>query len=340
LFTDIALPPHLQVHVVVVDAAGQELAAGRDLAALRTQLGQAAQLSFAGAHPAFERTGITRWDFGDLPERLSIERDGRQLTGYPALVDAADSVSLMLLDTETAAAQATRGGVLRLMRRELRDAIARFEKGGSGFTAAALHLKTTIATDVLLADVLAAALDRALLADDPLPRNAQAYVETLKRARTRLPAVIEGAFRLLQAVAADVQALNQRLGTLPKTHARIGAEVRAQRDALIYRGFFSATPWVQLEHLPRYVRALDRRLAKYAERPDRDAKHAVEVGRLWQQYAERAEREHKAGRHEPALEAYRWLLEELRVSLFAQELKTPFPVSFKRLAKAWSDLPR
>ncbi len=339
-FAAIDLPAHLRVHVLVVDAGGQELASGRDLAALRAQLGQAAQLSFAGAQPAFERTGITRWDFGDLPEVLHIERDGRRLTGYPALVDATDSVSLVLLDTAAAAAEATRGGVLRLMRRELRDAIARFDKGGGGFTATALQLKTAIPTDRLLQDVLAAALHRALLADDPLPRDALAYADVVKRARARLPAVTEGAFRLLQAVAAHVTALNQRLASLPKTHARIAAEVRAQRDALVYPGFFSATPWVQLEHLPRYLRALDRRLAKFAERPDRDAKHAGDVTRLWQQYIERVERDRKADRNEPALEAFRWLLEELRVSLFAQELKTPFPVSFKRLAKAWSDLPR
>ena len=340
LFSAIELPAHLRVGIVVVDAAGQELATGRDLAALRAQLGQAAQLSFAGADPGFERTGITRWDFGDLPELLHFERDGRRLTGYPALVDATDSVSLVLLDTAAAAAAATRGGVLRLLRRELRDAIARFDKGGSGFNAAALQLKTTIAADVLLADVTAAALARALLADDPLPRSASAFADMVKRARARLPAVVEGAYRLLQAVAAEVQALNQRVAGLPKSHARIAAEVRAARDALVYRGFFGATPWAQLEHLPRYLRALDRRLAKYAERPDRDARHAVDVARLWQQYAERAEQNRKSGRLEPGLEAYRWLLEELRVSLFAQELKTPLPVSYKRLAKAWNELPR
>ncbi len=340
LFDGIELPAHLRVHVVVVDASGQELASGRALAVLREQLGQAAQLSFAGADPAFERTGIVRWDFGDLPEQLHIDRGGRRLTGYPALVDATDSVSLVLLDTAAAAADATRGGVLRLMRREMRDAIARFEKGGSGFAAAALQLKTTIGTETLLADVLAAALDRALLADDPLPRTAQGFGDAVKRARTRLPAVIEGAFRVLQAIAVEVQAVNQRLLGLPKSHARIGAEVRAQRDALVYPGFFMATPWAQLHHLPRYLRGLDRRLAKYAERPDRDARHADEVGRLWQQYAERAELTRRSGRADSALDDYRWLLEELRISLFAQELKTPFPVSFKRLSRAWADLPR
>ncbi|MEP7276064.1 MAG: DUF3418 domain-containing protein, partial [Betaproteobacteria bacterium] len=242
--------------------------------------------------------------------------------GYPALIDATDNVSLVLLDTAESAAEATRGGVLCLMRRELRDAIARYEKGGSGFAGAALQLKTLVGTDVLLAG------------------GAQPPWVVSPWARTRLPAVTEGAFRLLQAIAIDVLALNQRLGALPKAQARIAAEVRAQRDALVHPGFFSATPWSQLEHLPRYLRGLDRRLAKYAERPDRDARHAEEVEQLWRQYVERAERNRRDGRREPGLEGYRWLLEELRVSLFAQELKTPFPVSFKRLAKAWADLPR
>jgi ATP-dependent helicase HrpA len=95
-----------------------------------------------------------------------------------------------------------------------------------------------------------------------------------------------------------------------------------------------------LQHLPRYLKALDRRLAKFAERPDRDGKQAEQVVQLWQRYRDRADRNAQAGRTEPALEAFRWLLEELRVSLFAQELKTPSPVSFKRVERSWSELTR
>jgi ATP-dependent helicase HrpA len=115
--------------------------------------------------------------------------------------------------------------------------------------------------------------------------------------------------------------------------------VRAQRDALVYPGFMTATPWPQLSQLPRYLRALDRRIAKYGERPDRDARHAEQVALLWRRYEERAGRvRQQGGERDPRLEAFRWLVEELRVSLFAQELKTPFPVSFKRVEKAWGEL--
>jgi len=326
--------------VRVVDAGGSELATGRDLAALRAQLGEAAQMSFAASGPVQDKRGIRKWDFGDLPETLVVTRGAQRLTGYPALVDDGDSVSLAMRDTRDAAESSTRAGVMRLLRLNLKDATARFDKGGPGFAQAALQLKTTVPTDRLLADVLAAAIDRAFIGDDPLPRNERAFTDQVKRARTRLPAVGEGAFRLLADIAAEHAALGPRLAALPPAQSRLAAEVRSQRDALVYPGFFLATPWPQLQHLPRYLKALDRRLAKFAERPDRDGKHAEQVARYWQNYRERADRNAQAGRPEPALEAFRWLLEELRVSLFAQELKTPYPVSFKRVERSWADLIR
>jgi ATP-dependent helicase HrpA len=333
-------PPHLQVNVRVVDASGRELAQGRDLALLRTQLGEAAQLSFAAAGPEFERTGIRSWDFGDLPETLAVERSGRRLTGYPALVVDGDSAALRLYDTREAAESATRIAVVRLIRQQLKDALQRWEKNPPGFAAAALPLKTAIPTDTLLVDVLAAVGDRAFIGEDPLPRSERAFAEQVKRARARLPAVIEGAFRMLAAIAVDYHTLSQRLAALPPSQARLGAEIRAQRSALVYPGFFSATPWPQLGHLPRYIQALDKRLAKAAVDPARDAKHAQTIAALWERYRTRAESNRSAQRVEPALEAFRWLLEELKVSLFAQELRTPFPVSYKRLERAWTDLIR
>jgi ATP-dependent helicase HrpA len=283
---------------------------------------------------------LRQWDFGDLPATLAFRRGGHTLTGYPALADDGDSVSLVLQDTAEAAAASTRAGVLRLLRIALHDALARHHKGGAGFTPSALQLKAAMPVDRLLADVLEAVAVRALLADDPLPRDERAFAEQVKRARTRLPAVAEGAFRLLGVIAAEHQALTQRIAALPPAASRLGAEIRAQRDALVHPGFFTATPWDALQHLPRYLKALDRRLAKQAERPDRDRRHADQVAGYWTRYAERADALRKAGATDPRLTDFRWLLEELKVSLFAQELKTPFPVSLKRVDKAWAELCR
>ena len=128
----------------------------------------------AEAAPSLERRGARAWDFGDLPETLTRVRGGSRITGYPALVDDGDNVSLTLVDTKPAADAAMRAGVVRLTRIALKDAVARLEKGGAGFTQAALQLKTVIATDVLLADVVDAICDRAFVGDDPLPRTAKA----------------------------------------------------------------------------------------------------------------------------------------------------------------------
>src|SRR5262249_44714287 len=128
----LALPLHLRMEVRVVDAAGRELGAGRDLAVLRAQLGEAAQLTFARAGPSLERSGLRKWDFGDLPETLTTMKRGERITGYPALVDDGESVSITLFDTLPAANAAMRAGVARLMRIALKEHLARYEKGGQG----------------------------------------------------------------------------------------------------------------------------------------------------------------------------------------------------------------
>ncbi len=336
----IVLPPHLQVIVRVVDAGGRELALDRDLAALRERLREAAQLSFAAEGPTFERKGLRQWDFGELPETLTVHRGGARLTGYPALVDEPDGVALTLLDTRAAADAATRQGVIRLIGFDLADALARSLKAAPAWTAIGLQLRGAIPLERLQDDLRMAIADRAFVGDDPLPRDRAAFTQQVKRARTRLPAVIDGALRLLAAIALDHHALSQRIAALPPAQRTLAAEVRAQRDALVHPGFITATPWAQLNHVPRYLQALARRVARYPEHPDRDAQHATQVARWWTRYRERVDDERRSGRVSADLEAFRWKLEELRVSLFAQELRTPVPVSFKRIEKAWAELSR
>src|SRR4029077_1584059 len=213
-------------------------ASGRDLSALRSQLGEAAQLNFAATEPAFERKGIRSWDFGDLPETLAVDREGRRVTGYPALVREGEAVSLRLLDTRTAADAATRAAIIALMRLQLKDALRRWEKGAPGFVQAALALKPALPSEDLLSDLVSAVCDRAFLGDDPLPRSEQVFAEQVKRARARLPAVAESAYRLLATIAGEYHALTQRLAALPGTQRRLAADVTAQRDRLVAPGFF------------------------------------------------------------------------------------------------------
>jgi ATP-dependent helicase HrpA len=324
----------------VVDEAGRELASGRDLAALKTQLGQAASLTFSAEDSGIEKIGIRAWDFGDLPAEISFTRGGRRLTGYPALADERESVAIRLFDTRGAADTAMRAGVRRLMRLALKDQMRQLEKSLSGFTQAALALRNIASADELREDLLTAIADRAFIGEDELPRSATAFEALRARARTRLPAVSEGGCRLLASIAEEYQRVQQRLAAAGKAAPRAAADVRAQLGRLVYKGFVTSTPWERLHDLPRYMKAAQARLDKYAANPERDERHAAGIAELWSRYEERAAKLRRAHESDRKLEDFRWRIEELRVSLFAQELKTPYPVSFKRLDKLWRDITR
>jgi ATP-dependent helicase HrpA len=330
------LPPHLEMNIRVIDDAKRELAMGRSLPELRKSLGQAAQLTIANTQSGLERSGINAWDFGELPEKIAVKRGTQTITAYPALVDEGEGCAIQLFDTPEKAEAAMRGGVKRLLSFELREQLKQLDRGLPGFNQLALKLQAVVSPDQLRADMLAAITDRAFIADDALPRKPKEFEEQKKRARTRLPAVADGLVRHAQAIA---DANHELMAKIAASGAlgRVTQEAKAQRDRLLARGFLSNTPWAQLGHLPRYLRGYALRLEKYRQNPERDGKHSGTVAGLWNQHEARAEADRAAERHDPKLEEFRWLIEELRVSLFAQELKTPFPVSVKRLQKFRED---
>jgi len=325
-------PAHLRMNLRVVDEAKRELAMGRDLGELRARLGEAASLTLAKAKPGMERDGITSWDFGELPEQVTFKRGSQTLTGYPALADDGASASIRLFDTRDKSDAAHRAGVKRLLAIELKEQVKNLERGLTGFNPLALKFNAVIPAEKLRADLVAAIVDRAFIGEDEPPRDKRAFEEQKKRAKARLPAVTDGAMRYAAAIAEAGQQLAQ---TIAQSGAlgRVAQEVKAQRGRLVYPGFLARTPWEHLEHIPRYLKGYALRLEKYRANAERDAKHAASVQSLWQDYEERAEADRAAERANPKLEEFRWLIEELRVSLFAQELRTPFPVSAKRLAK-------
>ncbi|HZZ91638.1 MAG TPA: ATP-dependent RNA helicase HrpA [Usitatibacter sp.] len=345
-------PPHLLMNVRVVDEAKRELAMGRDVSELRKRLGEAASLTLAKAGPRIERDGIRAWDFGDLPEQVSFRRANQTLTGYPALTPSdtgagaakaggrdegdAQAVSIRLFDTADKARDAHRDGVKRLLSFDLREQVRNLERALPSFNALALKYNALIPADKLKADLIAAILDRALIGEDALPRTPKAFEEQKKRAKARLPAVAQAASRHAQAIGEAAQQLAQAIAQSGAL-GRVTQDVKGQRDRLVYPGFLARTPWESLEHVPRYLKGYALRLQKYRAAGERDQRHAEAVTALWAQYEARREADRAAGRHDGKLEEFRWLLEELRVSLFAQELRTPFPVSAKRLQKFWNE---
>jgi ATP-dependent helicase HrpA len=334
-------PAHLLMNFSVVDDAGRELAMGRDWNALKKQLGSAAQLTFRNTSPDIEKTGLKQWDFGDLPQTLSFERDGLKVTGYPALEDNIDAVSVKLFDTALEAEINHRLGVCRLMRFELKEQIKQLEKGLPNFNQYALSLRNVMSPDDLREDILTAIADRAFIGEDDLPRTNADFMKLKQRARTKLPAVSEAIARQAQAIATEYQLLANQQAKMPATVNRLKKDVETQVQLLVYKSCFSQTPWEYLQNIPRYLKGLRLRIEKHPANPDRDGKNAANVGAIWQKWQDKTNQLQASGSLiPPALQDYRWLIEELRVSLFAQELKTPFPVSIKRLEKSWQDLNR
>jgi ATP-dependent RNA helicase HrpA len=331
------LPQHLRMNYSIVDDKGQELAGGRDLAELRRRFGDTAQEKFSPGDSRFEKTGLTQWDVDDLPEQVKFSREGRELTGYPALVDEETSVALQLLDTSAAAHHAHRAGVLRLLRLQLAAQMKQVEKMLDNLTPLALKYRPLGDGDQFRAELLDAVADRALLGDDPAPRRAKDFAKQKERARPRLPVVTTALLELVGEILDEYHALLDRLAQ-SKAFPHAAQDIQEQLAHLLYPGFIRQTPWIRLQHLPRYLKAAVRRLDKIGGGAERDKRHAATLAVLRKNYEQRREIHRRRGLADPKLEEFRWQLEELRVSLFAQELKTPYPVSVKRLQKLWDSL--
>ncbi|HEZ3962916.1 TPA: DUF3418 domain-containing protein [Neisseria meningitidis] len=328
------LPEHCYFNLRIIDDGGQELAIGRDLIQIQQQLGQAAAVTFRDNTQEFERDNVTAWDIGTLPESIKFARGKQQLTGYLGLQkEKDDRIALRLFDTSAAAEQAHRQGVIELMKLQLKEQVKDLNKGIQGFTQAAMLLKH-INADTLRDDLTQAVCDRAFIGEDDLPRNEKAFKEQIKRARSRLPAVKEALSRYLQETAAAYAELNGKLGKHPLTHL-----LRLRLQTLLAAGFATRTPWAQWPRLPIYLKTMTLRLEKYSGNPARDAAREADIQELEQMWQEKTDSLIKQGLPiSDGLAAFKWMIEELRVSLFAQELKTPYPVSVKRLLKEWEKI--
>ena len=328
------LPEHCYFNLRIIDDGGQELAMGRDLIQIQQQLGKAAATTFRDNTQEFERDNVTAWDIGTLPESIKFARGKQQLTGYLGLQKEKDGrIALRLFDMSAAAEQAHRLGVIELMKLQLKEQVKDLNKGIQGFTQAAMLLKH-INADTLRDDLTQAVCDRAFIGEDELPRNEKAFKEQIKRARSRLPAVKEALSRYLQETTAAYAELNGKLGKHPLTHL-----LRQRLQTLLAAGFATRTPWAQWPRLPIYLKAMTLRLEKYSGNPARDAAREADIQELEQMWQEKTDGLVKQGLPvSDDLAAFRWMIEELRVSLFAQELKTPYPVSVKRLLKEWEGL--
>jgi len=365
------LSPHLFMNLRVVDEHGRQLGMGRNLAALKAEWGAQARGAFqalAGlrlaAAPAASSTQnqppavapshyaatenranqvsvalsadtrYTSWRFGQLPELLEIRKGGQTLIGFPALIDQGDAVTIEVFDEPEVAAARHRAGLRRLFALQLKDALKYLEKNIPDLQKMAVAYLPLGTQEELRAQILDVALERAFLLD-PLPANEAEFKKRLEEGRGRLALIANEVARLAGAILAEYAAATRKLKET-KSAPEAVADCAQQLQRLMPPRFLSQTPWAALQHLPRYLKAITLRLDKYRADPARDAARLAELKPLEQRYLRLlAERR---GAPDARLQEFRWLLEELRVSLFAQELRTPQPVSVKRLEKVWQQI--
>ena len=274
------------------------------------------------------------WGFGELPEIMEIGKGDQSLVGYPALVDRGDHVVLEVFDEPDLAQSRHIHGLRRLFRLQLKDSIKYLEKNIPDATAmgfAFIQLFPKAKNEELFTQLLDVALERAFLMQ-PWPQDAAAFESRLNEGRSRLNLIAQEVARLAQSILVTAQLAKKKLKDL-KPPAEVISDIEGQLERILSVQFLSLTPYAQWQHLPRYLKAVALRLDKYKADPKRDQTRLLEIKPLEQRYW-RWIADRRGQQDDRSLE-FRWLLEELRVSAFAQELKTPQPVSVKRLEKAW-----
>jgi len=334
------LPVHLSMNFRIVDEHGRQLAMGRNLAQLRAELGEKAGEQFSGlARSETPSAKFTGWDFGELEEVMEIRRGSQTLIGYPALADHGDFVSLEVLDSPDKAREVHHAGLRRLFMLQLKDQSRYIERNLPGLQAMALQFAAFGEPAELKEQLLAAAFDRTCM-QEPWPRARAEFERRCDEARSRVTLLAQEISRLVGTILSEHSALQKRLQQISRGFPDAFRDVQEGVARLLSKRFICETPYGRLQHFPRYLKAAGLRIDKLRADPRRHARLAAEFAPLFSQWQREQARQLKSGVRDPQLEQFRWLLEELRVQLFAQELKTPIPVSAKRLMKMWQTMSR
>ncbi len=335
------LPDHLRITFSVEDGSGRVLGSGKDLVALQERLAGQVQRRMSRVGASIERRGLLQWDFGVLPATFESQSGGQDVVAYPALVDRGAAVDLQVMAKEREAQAATALGVRRLLLLNTTAPWKRVLARLSNAQKLTLGDNPHGAVPALLEDCLACAVDAIVTDTATSPeavRDEQVFAQVLAAVRshvaTRVLTVVDEVEPVLGA-AREVRTTLDRM-TAPAAAALV-ADVRAQLDSLLYPGFVADTGLARLPHLRRYLRAMLQRLEKAPASPAglaRDAASQEVVDRIETAYADLLDSLPPVERRSEPVRAVGWMVEELRVSLFANGLGTAYPVSEKRIRAA------
>ncbi|MBY5991231.1 ATP-dependent RNA helicase HrpA [Ferrimonas balearica] len=335
-----ALDRHLTFNFKVEDDKGKLIAQGRDLLALKAQLkGQMKQVIAKVADSGIERSGLTDWTLGDLPKSYEQKRGAYAVKAYPALVDEGESVAVKLFDAEDKAAAANRAGLRKLLLINVPSPVKYLQQKLPNKAKLAMYFNPFGRVDLLIGDCIDAGIDK-ILTEHGLSVSDKAGFEAAREVvRAELNDTVV-------AIAAQVERVLTLWGTIrKKLKGKISLEIafamsdiQAQLDRLVYKGFVADTGWDRLEDLGRYLKGVERRLEKLPVDPHRDKLHLLKVQKVEQAYQAALNKVPKGQSVPEPLKAVRWLLEEYRISCFAQALGTKVPISDKRILNALNEL--
>lgn len=377
-FKQETLPVHHAMNFKIIDEHGRQLEMGRSLGSLQAELGTQAREQFqklaehtaitgmvtpsAQRKPAAPTTSaplkaggantpaaasasvsaygnLTDWTFGELPELLEITRSNggksQTMIGFPALVDNNTHCELEVFDDPADAAREHFAGLRRLFALQLKEQIRYQEKNIPGLQQMGMQFMALGSQEELRDQIISAGLERAFM-QAPLPKNADEFNRRKDEGKARFGLLVTEIARLAGQVLAEYYTLPKKLQTI-KAHPQAASDMQLQLQQLVGKRFIAGTDYTHLMHFPRYLNAMNVRLEKLRADPARDTRlqsEWIQVAAAWQ----RAQKDRSAS--DPKMTEFRWLLEELRVSLFAQELRTPMPVSVKRLQKVWEAMRR
>ncbi|NOY72672.1 MAG: ATP-dependent RNA helicase HrpA [Gammaproteobacteria bacterium] len=337
-----AISQHLCMNYRVINPSGEPVAMGRDLAALQRQQGQAAAQSFAQTEVAgYPIKNIRDWDFAVLDEQVEIEQQGARIIAYPGLFDEKNSVTLKLFDTAEKAQQVTQLGLRRLFMLNLTERLRYIEKNMPDLQRSCLLFSSVGTCQQLKQDLVHAAVDSVCIIEGEKVRNKTSFEARLEQAKKEIIASANKRATQVHTILVEYHAVNTRLGSMNKPAWKNAIiDIRRQLNALVYLGFVSATPVEYLFHLRRYFKAMDKRLDKLKLGVTQDDRIMAQFIPLLIRYEDLIKKRRSCLPIHNELQRYRWMLEELKVSLFAQELKTAIPVSVKRLDKQWDKIIR
>ena len=329
------LSPHLNVNVEIVDEKGEVVAEGRSVAEIRQQLGPQHVSSIVEVKDeTWTQDGLTEWTWGDLPVEVPIQRGATRLTAFPAIVDQQNSVGLRLTDSKESAESKTRAGLIRLFRMLNRKAIRSQVSWLPEIDQNALLLSRFVSTKTLRDDLGDLITRIAFIEREKLPRTESDFQALNANAIERISMATQSVAKWLPKFSAAAHATDLALSNIPGSRGTTKHDIKTQLSALTAEGFMGSTAWMWLKEYPRYFDGIAHRIGKITTLPaEKDRELANEVDFFWNKYTELKEQHNAIGIVDPELVQLRWMIEEYRISQFAQQLGTVIKVSSKRLEK-------